>query len=87
MVRRSITPVNSYLTEQKSYRAGQGKKDNLPRIVRNASGRCPPVNSYLSENYRKNTLVQKAAVMNPVRSAMSAAGSVYRVFLIPAAPK
>ena len=51
MVRRSITPVNSYLTEQKSYRAGQGKKDNLPRIVRNASGRCPPVNSYLAHWY------------------------------------
>jgi hypothetical protein len=50
-VRRSIAPVNSYFADQKRYRAGQGKKDNHPMNVRIASGRCPPVNSYLSHDF------------------------------------
>ena len=51
MVRRSIMPLNSYLAEQKRYRAGLGKKDNHPMNVRIASGGSP-VNSYLMEQLR-----------------------------------
>ena len=35
----------------------------------------------------KNSLTAKAAAINPVRSAISAAGTAYRVFRTPAEPK